>query len=209
MATRKKTTGKRGSGDEGKPSTDIVTDAHDSLVKSLESIKELLLKSESKISAARESIARADMPRQERPDEPGAEDADDTPLFDLADSATTSAGPVQGDDDVAEEDIDAFLSELGAADPHGDDDVPMLEDVVVPGRSSGEEAMQDTGTGPDHSPTLSGDAIEDIMNEFQKNLEKKIHDTLIQVIVQLESELKAQIREEIEELRQQLQNPPR
>ncbi len=198
MATRKKDSSKaQGPGGKG-GETDIVSEAHESLVKSLESIKELLLKSENKISAARENIARADRSRQGHADPAPAED-DSPPLFDLADTDTTLPAGQEADDAAVEENIDAFLADIdGRNSPPGDDDdVPMLEDIVVPGKP----ATQDTDA---NTPTLSADTIEAIMNEFQKNLEKKVHDTLIQVIVQLESDLKTQIREEVEALRRQL-----
>ncbi len=201
MATRKKDSGKaQGPGGKG-GGTDVVNEAHESLVKSLESIKELLLKSENKISAARENIARADRSRQGHADPASTED-DSPPLFDLADNTdTTSPAGQEADDAAVEENIDAFLADIDGRDPPpgDDDDVPMLEDIVVPGKPATEDTDTDANT-----PTLSADTIEAIMNEFQKNLEKKVHDTLIQVIVQLESDLKAQIREEVEALRRQL-----
>jgi hypothetical protein len=173
---------------------DISSDAHDNLVKSLESIKDLLLQSETKISAARESIAKAGMSQHSQSPKatsaesepgPGPEQA---PLFDLGApnaemESKTEAAP-------APEPTTGPLAE-----------VPLLDDVVIPGA-----AVETAAAAPSSEPEseIDASAIEAELATWQQRMEQQIHDTLIKRMVRVESELKKQLAKDIAALRKKL-----
>lgn len=179
---------------------DIATDAHDNLVKSLESIKDLLLQSENKISAARESIAKAGMSQHstspkatsaESEPGPGPEQA---PLFDLG-------APNAEVESKLEAEPQSESAKTPEQATNSSAEVPLLDDVVIPGA-----AVESTVEAP--SPGEESDvdvaAIEAELTEWQQQMEQRIHDTLIKRMVRVESELKKQLAKDIAALRKKL-----
>ncbi|UCE89757.1 MAG: hypothetical protein JSW10_02680 [Pseudomonadota bacterium] len=173
---------------------------HDNLLKSLESIKDLLVESEHKISAARESIALANA------SSPTKDAAAGTP----ADAKSVVAG-LPDAEALAEAPIEV------AAESAADHEnlVPMLEDVVMPGASANTEpAPQEldvpleeitAAEGAAQAPAApSAQAAGRMFAELANNLENALHDALIQAVVQLETEFKHHVDEQISELRKQL-----
>ena len=179
---------------------DISSDAHDNLVKSLESIKDLLLQSETKISAARESIAKAGMSQHsaspkatsaESEPSPGPEQP---PLFDLgapnAEMESKLEAKPQSEPPPAPEPTTGPLAE-----------VPLLDDVVIPGA-----AVETEAAAPSSEPEsgIDASAIEAALAEWQQRMEQQIHDTLIKRMVRVESELKKQLAKDVAALRKKL-----
>lgn len=189
---------------------------HDNLLKSLESIKDLLVESETKISAARESIALAN--------------ASSSACDSVAAPAVNVAPPLPGVEKIETPVETLPLPEiednelLGGTPPepvmatvHDPDHlVPMLEDVVVPGAQGEPEleapeiedlieqvvAGEPEGTAP--APTPSAQDAGRLFAELANNLENALHDALIQAVVQLETDFKQHIDTQISELRKQL-----
>ena len=96
---------------EDRPKKTIQEDAHETLVRSLESIKELLLQSESKISAAKESIARAGMSGHRKP---------------AADPAPAPEPPAPGDEDAVPVLEDVVVPAPGAGQERPPEETPAM-----------------------------------------------------------------------------------
>ena len=174
--------------------SNIQSDAHDTLVKSLESIKDLLLQSESKITAAKASIARASM---------GPTKAQEQEL-------ERSGGNIKSPDNPS---LDLDFSEpIPEPIPEpSDDEVPLLDDIVIHGSKT--QPVKETQKPPvEESPIipaevetgLAPETVNYLLSELQNNLEMKLHDAFIQGIVQLEADIKELLDEEISKLRDEL-----
>ena len=111
---------------EDRPKKTIQEDAHETLVRSLESIKELLLQSESKISAAKESIARAGMSGHRRP---------------AADPAPAPEPPAPGDEDAVPvlEDVVVPAPGTGAGQEQ-----PLEDNPAMPPPAAAPEELAET-----------------------------------------------------------------
>jgi len=156
------------------------------LLNALESIKGLLEQSESKLSAARESLQKAKpqaiKPGLVRPS------VSNEPVVPVLDDVVTS--------------LDDELDEDGL--PLLEDDVPVLDDLL--------EAEPPTTSAPASPPPLAGYSTEQVLNyidDLQRQLEKQLRNTLMRTVVNIEAEIKKTLSEQIQQLKDEIeQNRP-
>lgn len=157
------------------------TDKNDSpdLLNALESIKSLLEKSESKLSAARESLRKAKTPDIKQG---------------IIRPSVSSEPVVPVLDDVVETIADATDDE----EPPLLDDVPLLESFLEP-----EEAIpfEPQSLQP---PGHSTDEVLAYIDQLQAQLEEKLRNALMNAVVDIETEINETLNEEIQKLKDQL-----
>lgn len=158
------------------------TNSNDSpeLLDALESIKGLLEKSESKLSAARESLKKA-KPQNNlqgivRPS------VSSEPVVPVLDDVVTSP-----DEELDEEEL-----------PLLDDDVPVLESVLEPEPTVPETEVAFQATG------YSEDEILAYIDGLQQQLEKELRNTLMRTVVNIEAEIKKTLAEQIQKLKDEI-----
>lgn len=149
--------------------------ANDELLEALESIKGLLEKSEGKLSAARESLAKARS--SNRPDA-------DKPRIPIS---TEPVVPV--------------LDEVVATLAEEEEEVPVLEEALPVLDQPVTEPSSPAAAGPAAHST--GQVI-DYLDELQGSLEKAVHEGLINALVQIEADIQAIIAEHITRLKDDL-----
>jgi hypothetical protein len=148
---------------------------NDDLLDALESIKGLLEKGESKLSAARESLAKAkSSPRRPATGLPVSND----PIVPVLDDIVS---PAIDDDD------DALLF----------DDVPELYAV-----HELEEEMADTSTAPGGYST---DQVLALIDSLHDTLVKELHSTLINALVSIEADIKTSLHEQIQNIKDRIE----
>jgi Asp-tRNA(Asn)/Glu-tRNA(Gln) amidotransferase A subunit family amidase len=158
------------------------TNSNDSpeLLNALESIKGLLEKSESKLSAARESLKKAKPQNNQqgivRPS------VSSEPVVPVLDDVVTS---------LAEELDEQELPLL-------DDDVPVLESVLEPEPAVLETELDSQATG------YSEDEILAYIDGLQQKLEKELRNTLMRTVVNIEAEIKKTLAEQIQKLKDEI-----
>lgn len=154
---------------------------NDDLLNALESIKGLLEKGESKLSAARESLAKAKQP-QRKP----------TPRIPIS---TEPVVPVLDDivspiEDEEDENIPLLVETSEQIEPPEHVELPILNDI--------------TETEP--SPTgHSTDEVLAYIDKLHEALEKELHDTLINSLVSIEMDIKNSLQEQIQQLKDLLE----
>ena len=149
-------------------------DSQDSLVDALESIKNLLAKSDSKLAAARESIAIASNQT------PGKGDSDD--LFDI---------PVL-DDIVIPEEVESATEEVSNISEQ------LSEKIDETLAAVNETIPTLSATEPDPEVILN------YLDTLQEKLEKSLRDSLMKSIVTIELGLKKSLVSEIDKIREQI-----
>jgi len=149
--------------------------ANDELLEALESIKGLLEKSEGKLSAARESLAKARTTNRPETDKPKIP--------------------------VSTEPVVPVLDEVVATLAEDAEVIPVLEETVPVPDQSVSDNPPPAASGPAAHST--GQVI-DYLNELQGNLEKAVHEGLINALVQIEAEIQAIISEHITRLKDDL-----
>ncbi len=156
-----------------------LSSSQDSLVDALESIKNLLEKSDSKLAAARESIAIAsdqtargtrDMTEGEQFEIPVL---DEVVIPPEAGAATEEVSRIS--DEISEK-IDETLAAVSEAIPVLNEETPGLEPQV----------------------------LLDYIDTLQKKLEKSLRDSLMKSIVTIEAGLKKTLTEEVDKIREQI-----
>lgn len=158
------------------------TNSNDSpeLLDALESIKGLLEKSESKLSAARESLKKAKPQNNQqgivRPS------VSSEPVVPVLDDVVTSLA-----EELDEEEL-----------PLLDDDVPVLESVLEPEPSVPETEVDSQATG------YSEDEILAYIDGLQQQLEKELRNTLMRTVVTIEAEIKKTLAEQIQKLKDEI-----
>ena len=159
------------------------TDNNDSpdLLNALESIKGLLEKSESKLSAARESLKKAKTPDMKKQGiiRPSVSSEPVVPVLD--DIVETIA--------AATEDEELPLL----------DDVPVLESFLEPEEEIPTELPESL-----QSPGHSTDEILTYIDQLQAQLEEKLRNALMHAVVDIETEINKTLNEEIQKLKDQL-----
>lgn len=151
-------------------------DSPDSLVDALESIKSLLAKSDSKLAAARESIAVAS---NQTPKSHTESDQFEIPVLDdivvpaEIESATEEVSNIS---EQLSEKIDETLAAVHES-------IPTLSDAV---------------------PTADPQVILDYLDTLQEKLEKTLRDSLMKSIVTIEAGLKKSLTAEIDNVRKQI-----
>jgi hypothetical protein len=161
------------------------TNSNDSpeLLDALESIKGLLEKSESKLSAARESLKKAKpQNNQQSIVRPSASSEPVVPVLD--DVVTTLA------EELDEEEL-----------PLLDDDVPVLESVLEPEPTVLKAEVDSEATG------YSEDEILAYIDSLQQQLEKELRNTLMRTVVNIEAEIKKTLAEQIQKLKDEIGQP--
>jgi hypothetical protein len=153
------------------------------LLDALESIKGLLEKSESKLSAARESLQKA-KPQvgQQGTARPAASNEPVVPVLD----DVVSTLPVELDEDGL---------------PLLDDEVPVLESFLD---------MEEPAAIPDEVPLsqptdYSTDELLTYIDKLQQQLEKELRNTLMRTVVNIETELKKALAEQIQKLKDEVE----
>ena len=158
------------------------TNSNDSpeLLDALESIKGLLEKSESKLSAARESLKKAKPQNNQqgivRPS------VSSEPVVPVLDDVVTSLA-----EELDEEEL-----------PLLDDDVPVLESVLEP-----EPTIPETEV-DSQAPGYSEDEILAYIDGLQQQLEKELRNTLMRTVVNIEAEIKKTLAEQIQKLKDEI-----
>lgn len=156
--------------------TDNVDKDPDSLVDALESIKNLLAKSDSKLAAARESIAIASNQT--------AQGSAETEQFEIPvlDEVVTQPGIESATEEVSNisEELSSKIDETLAA---VNESIPTLTDPVT-----------------DADPKL----LLDYLDTLQEKLEKSLRDSLMKSIVTIEVGLKKSLVTEIDKIREQI-----
>ena len=158
------------------------TNSNDSpeLLDALESIKGLLEKSESKLSAARESLKKAKPQNNQqgivRPS------VSSEPVVPVLDDVVTSLA-----EELDEEEL-----------PLLDDDVPVLESVLEP-----EPAVLETEV-DSQAKGYSEDEILAYIDGLQQQLEKELRNTLMRTVVNIEAEIKKTLAEQIQKLKDEI-----
>ena len=159
------------------------TDNKDSpdLLNALESIKGLLEKSESKLSAARESLKKAKSP-------------DIKPAIIRPSVSSDPVVPVL--DDIVETSTDTTDVEESLLF----DDLPVLENYLEP-----EEA---TLAEPQEVPQPTGHSTDEVLayiDQLHLQLEKELSDSLMHTVVVIEAEIKETLNNEIQKLKEQVE----
>lgn len=153
------------------------------LLDALESIKGLLEQSESKLSAARESLQKA-KPQvdQQGTARPAASNEPVVPVLD----DVVSTLPVELDEDGL---------------PLLDDEVPVLESFLD---------MEEPAAIPDEAPLsqptgYSADELLTYFDKLQQQLEKELRNTLMRTVVNIETEIKKTLAEQIQKLKDEVE----
>lgn len=161
------------------------TDSQDSpeLLHALESIKGLLEQSESKLSAARESLQKAKPQKiQQSIVRPSVSSEPVVPVLD--DVVTRLAN------DTAEENL-----------PLLEDDVPVLDNFL-----DAEEPAIIPETAPLPQPTgYSTDEVQAYIDQLQRQLEKELRNSLMRTVVNIETEIKRTLTEQIQKLKDEIE----
>ena len=151
------------------------------LLDALESIKGLLEKSESKLSAARESLKKAKpQTGQQGIVRPSASNEPVVPVLD--DVVTTM------DDNLAEDDV-----------PLLDEDIPELDNILE------EEPVELQPTLPSQVYGHSTDEVLSYIDTLQQQLEKELRNTLMRAVVNIETEIKKTLTEQIQKLKDEIE----
>ncbi len=154
----------------------------DSLVDALESIKALLAKSDSKLAAARESIAIAS--NQTALGKLNINEHDESGQFEI---------PVL-DDIVVPAEVESATEE-----------VSMISEKISEKIDETLAAVNENiPTPPTTSTELDPQVILDYLDELQKRLEKTLRDSLMKSIVTIEAGLKKSLISEIDKIRKQV-----
>jgi hypothetical protein len=156
------------------------TDSPD-LLNALESIKGLLEQSESKLSAARESLKKAKTP--------------DIKKESVVRPPVSSEPVVPVLDDI----VETFTENTAEEEPSLLDEVPVLENFLEP-----EEA---TLSEPEQVLPLPGHSTDEVLayiDHLQLQLEQELTDTLTRTVVDIEAELKKTVETEFQKLKEQL-----
>ena len=149
--------------------------ANDELLEALESIKGLLEKSEGKLSAARESLAKARSSNRPETDKPRIP--------------------------ISTEPVVPVLDEVVATLAEEEEEVPVLEEALPVLDHPVAEPSSPAAPGPAAHST--GQVI-DYLDELQGSLEKAVHEGLINALVQMETDIQAIIAEHITRLKDDL-----
>lgn len=158
------------------------TDNNDNpdLLNALESIKGLLEKSESKLSAARESLKKAKTPDIKQG---------------ITRPSVSSEPVVPVLDDVVETIVDTTE----------DEDDPLLDDIPVLENSL--ELEDETPTEPPEVLQPPGHSTEEVLayiDQLQIQLENELRNSLMHAVVEIETEINKTLNEEIQKLKDQL-----
>lgn len=164
------------------------TDNHTSpeLLDALESIKGLLEQSESKLSAARESLQKA----KPQTIKPGIvrPSVSNEPVVPVLDDVVITLDEEHDEDEL----------------PLLEDDVPVLDDLME---------AEPVNAPPSAAPTPSaGYSTEEVLiyiDKLQQQLEKQLRNTLMRTVVNIEAEIKKTLTEQIQQLKDEIdQNRP-
>lgn len=154
--------------------------AEDNLLNALESIKSLLEQSESKLTAARDSISRANQPGK----------------FSSSARAGSNEPVVPVLDDIVEPD--------DYAGPAEQLEIPEITDIAEPETEHPlppEQQELDTMNSQSDSETML-----EFLDHLQASLEKEVRDTLMRSVVNIEKEVKKTIAKQLDTIRAQIKD---
>ncbi len=151
------------------------------LLDALESIKGLLEQSESKLSAARESLRMAKPQAGQQGIVRPSTSTD--PVVPVLDDVVTTL-----EDDLDEDDV-----------PLLDEDVPLLDNILE---------TEPVDLPPSAPPQASGYSVDEVLNyidNLQLQLEKELRNTLMRTVVNIETEIKKTLAEQIQKLKDEIE----
>lgn len=151
------------------------------LLNALESIKGLLEQSESKLSAARESLQKAKAP-DTKPSKMRLPVSNE-PVVPVLDDIVSPAA------DESEEAEELTLHDIPALD-----DIPVLDTATVPE--------------PTISPAPPGHSTDEVLayiDNLQDELEKELRNTLMRTVVNIEAEIKKTLREQLQQVKNRIE----
>lgn len=157
-------------------------ESQDSLVDALESIKSLLAKSDSKLAAARESIAIAS--NQTALGKLGVDDPGQSLELNI---------PVL-DDIVLPAEIESATEEVSNIS----EQISSKIDETLAAVSESIPTLSEAKTKPDPQVLI------DYLNKFEKTLEKTMRDSLMKSVVTIEASLKKSVFKELDKIRKQI-----
>lgn len=153
----------------------------DNLLNALESIKSLLEQSETKLTAARDSISRANDP--ENPQNP-RQGTGNEPVV-----------PVLED-----------IIEPGAYEaPTEQLEIPEVTDEADTTNATPSPDSEEPATMSDPTQTDS-DTMLEFLDHLQASLEKEVRNTLMRTVVNIEKDVKKTIAEQLDTIREQIRN---
>jgi len=155
---------------------EVDSDESQELLAALESIKGLLEKGESKLSAARASLAQAKTSNDEASN---LRSAHNEPVVPVLDDVVLTP-------ELDEEDIPVLSASA--------DDIPVLDEIPAP-----DEVLATAAAGHDTATVLAW------LDELQIRLEKQLHETLLRSVVSIEADLKQTLQEQFQALREQIE----
>ncbi len=151
------------------------------LLDALESIKGLLEQSESKLSAARESLRMA----KPQAGQPG-----------IVRPATSTDPVVPVLDDV----VTTLEDNLDVDDvPLLDEDVPVLDNILEA------EPVELPPSAPPQVPGYSAEEVLSQLDNLQQQLEKELRNTLMRTVVNIETEIKKTLAKQIQKLKDEIE----
>lgn len=159
--------------------TDEANKDPDSLVDALESIKNLLAKSDSKLAAARESIAIASNQTALGTKDIQEHEQFDIPVLSDIVTSTEIESATEAVSNISEQISEKIDETLAAVS----ESIPTLNDTV---------------STPDPQVML------DYLDALQLKLEKSLRDSLMKSIVTIESGLKKSLTDEVDKIREQI-----
>lgn len=148
----------------------------DNLLNALESIRGLLEQSETKLSAARDSITHANDPANPQKPRRGAGNEPVVPVLEDIIEPGASATP-------AEQQLE----------------IPEVADEPTSPDSEEPVTMNDP-------TQTDSDTMLEFLDHLQANLEKEVRNTLMRTVVNIEKEVKKTIAEQLDTIREQIRN---
>ncbi|TDY01640.1 hypothetical protein [Thiohalophilus thiocyanatoxydans] len=155
----------------------------DNLLNALESIKSLLEQSETKLTAARDSISRANDPANPQKPRRGAGNEPVVPVL---------------EDIIEPGAYDAPIEQMEIPEITDEDDTTTNNTTPSP---DSEEPV----TMSDPKQTDS-DTMLEFLDHLQASLEKEVRNTLMRTVVNIEKEVKKTIAEQLDTIREQVRN---
>ncbi len=176
------------------------------LVNALESIRGLLEKSESKLSAARESLRKAKPPSNHIFRTTAAQSSE--PVVPVLDEVI----PLEDSDFVYDPDnLDVDLSDASVPELpleevalETEEEIPDLAEQAHGETEPTSTILQQPLDLPPPDAGLDEVELKVLLDDFKADLEKQLHETILQTMIQIEMDIKGAIETELDKLRDKL-----